>query len=317
MKKIIAVIIGIVVLLTAGVYIFIGSQLNVSKVVFATCSVRGANRILSDKSQWPRWWPDSSQQKQAAAPYQNITYSYQGDTYTITNLLFNTVLINIGHQEDTINSILSLVSITPDSVAIEWKWSVSTGLNPLRRIRQYNRAVELKEKMSAILSSLQTFLSGKERLYGMNIEETISKDSTLLATRFSSAGYPTVTDIYSAINKLKDYISQQGASATNYPMLHVKKTTDSTFEATIAIPTNKQLSGNASFYFVRFVPWKVLGGTVRGGNATVNEALKQLQLYTEDHRRTIMAIPFQSLITDRSLERDTSQWVTTIYVPVS
>jgi hypothetical protein len=35
-----------------------------------------------------------------------------------------------------------------------------------------------------------------------------------------------------------------------------------------------------------------------------------------DYQQTAMAIPFESLVTDRSREPDTLKWITNIYVPV-
>jgi hypothetical protein len=55
---------------------------------------------------------------------------------------------------------------------------------------------------------------------------------------------------------------------------------------------------------------------VRGGIGTVNLALQQFQLYIQDYRRTLMALPFQQLITDRVAEPDTARWITDIYIPL-
>ena len=84
----------------------------------------------------------------------------------------------------------------------------------------------------------------------------------------------------------------------------------------VAIPTNKQLKGNGKIFFSRFVPWKVLTAEVHGGSGNVEEALHQMKVYMGDYQKTAMAIPFQSLVTDRSKETDTLKWITNIYVPV-
>ena len=99
-------------------------------------------------------------------------------------------------------------------------------------------------------------------------------------------------------------------------MLHVKTLNDSTFETMVAIPVNKKLEGNGTISFSRFVPWKVLTAEVIGGNKTVEEALKQMKVLISDYQISSMAIPFESLVTDRSQQPDTSKWVTNIYTPV-
>ena len=84
----------------------------------------------------------------------------------------------------------------------------------------------------------------------------------------------------------------------------------------MAIPVNKELPGNNKISFSRFVPWKVLTAEVKGGNYTVEEAMHQMKVFISDYQKTAMAIPFESLVTDRSKEPDTLKWVTGIYTPV-
>jgi len=79
---------------------------------------------------------------------------------------------------------------------------------------------------------------------------------------------------------------------------------------------NKELAGNGKIFFSRFVPWKVLTAEVRGGIWTVKEAMHQMDIYIADYQKTAMAIPFQSLVTNRMEEPDTLKWITGIYTPV-
>ena len=57
-------------------------------------------------------------------------------------------------------------------------------------------------------------------------------------------------------------------------------------------------------------------GEVTGGQKEIEEAQKQMELYITDYQRSIIAIPFQMLITDRTREPDSSKWITRIYFPV-
>jgi hypothetical protein len=60
----------------------------------------------------------------------------------------------------------------------------------------------------------------------------------------------------------------------------------------------------------------ILVTEVRGGPHHIKKGLQQLEYYLNDYQRTSPAIPFESLITDRSIQPDTAQWVTRIYYPV-
>ena len=170
--------------------------------------------------------------------------------------------------------------------------------------------------MTGILNSLDNFLQKEDNIYGVHFDIGMSEDSTLVMTKGSTTSYPSEKYIYGMIGELKQYISQEGALETNHPMLDVKKISDQKYESMVAIPVNKELPGKGSILFSRFVPWKVLTAEVKGGVKTVEEALRQMDLYISDHQLTRMAISFQSLVTNRMEQPDSTQWVTRIYTPV-
>jgi hypothetical protein len=209
-----------------------------------------------------------------------------------------------------------MIKLNIDSVVIIWNCVLPTGFNPVTRILKYNEAEHIKNNMSEILSSLRLFLDDKKNIYGINLHVIMSKDSTMVLTKRISSTYPGTKEIYDLIGSLKKYIASQKAKEENFPMLHVKKLEDATFETMVAIPVNKELPGNGQISFSRFVPWKVLTAEVTGGEKTVEEALHQMKVFISDYQKTAMAIPFQSLVTDRSKEPDTTKWITNIYTPV-
>jgi hypothetical protein len=55
---------------------------------------------------------------------------------------------------------------------------------------------------------------------------------------------------------------------------------------------------------------------VKGGQNEITNAYKQIQNYVSDYNRSAPAIPFESLVTDRRKEPDSSKWITRIYYPV-
>jgi hypothetical protein len=137
----------------------------------------------------------------------------------------------------------------------------------------------------------------------------------MVLTTSVSKKYPTTSDVYQLVENLKKYIAAEDAKENNFPMLYVKKLPDFTFETMVAIPVNKELPGNGAISFSRFVPWKVLTAEVKGGDKTA-ETLHQMKLFMNDYQKTAMAIPFESLVTDRSKDPNTLKWITRIYTPV-
>jgi len=270
----------LLVLSISCIYIFIPGKLEVSRVAFVKCNAAGASRALYPKSGWSNWWPPA------------VPYPVPG------------VVINIFPLRGV------------DSSILQCRLDMTTSLNPLIRVRQYREAIRIGKEMVNVLSSLRGYLGKTANIYGMEVRNDMSKDSSLIVTEFVTPAYPNTTEVYEAIGALRAYITSQGGKETNYPMMRVIREADGKFNSMVAVPTDKRLKGDGKLFPRGFVPWKVLTGEVRGGTAVAERAMDQLQLYVMDHKKTAMAIPFQSLVTDRSREADSSKWVTRIYYPI-
>jgi len=84
----------------------------------------------------------------------------------------------------------------------------------------------------------------------------------------------------------------------------------------VALPTDKVIPNSGNVQSKDVPTDKFLQADVHGGESAVRTALGSMNSYISDYGRTIMAIPFAVLITDRRLERDTAKWVTRIYYPL-
>jgi hypothetical protein len=315
MKKFLIIVFSIIILLLACIYVFIPGKLEVSKLEYMKCNVNGAYRILSNENTWQKWWPekDGFFKKDKSGKQ---SFFYRGFKYQLVEKYYNAVGVKIKSDKSTIDSKINVIKINIDSVVLMWKCEIKTGINPVSRFLKYREAKDIRQNMTVILGSLRSYLEDKKNIYGIDLQVIMSKDSTMVLITNVSKKYPTTSEIYELIGNLKKYIAEEKAKENNFPMLHVKKLPDSTFETMVAIPVNKKLPGNGTISFSRFVPWKVLRAEVKGGNATVEEALHQMKIFISDYQKTAMAIPFESLVTDRSKEPDTSKWITRIYTPV-
>ena len=309
------VVISLCILFLAGIYIFIPGKLEIAKIDYAFCNINGASRTIHDSHGWGKWWPGMDSLRRHNKT-DSVWYYYNGYSYHLDEKMYDAIKIQIKNKETNIESAIHILKLNFDSVAIEWKCSLSAGNNPITRILKYRQAEKIRNNMTQILSALVSFMENKKNIYGFNFHVIISKDSTMVATKIITPNYPTTSEIYNLIGNLKKYIKSEGAKENNLPMLNIRKIENSEFKTMVAIPTNKELKGNGNIFFSRFVPWKVLTAEVHGGNSTVEKALRQMKIYMGDYRLSAMAIPFQSLVTDRSQEPDTLKWVTNIYVPV-
>jgi hypothetical protein len=316
MKKFLVFLFTLIALFFVYTYFFIPEKIEISEVQFVKCNVNGAFRILRDKSSWKKWWPKKFANENKKEATNDSSFFYNGYSYEPHEIFYNAVSVVVSKNNTSIDSHINLIKISLDSTVVIWKCEMKAGNNPLKRISNYQKASKLQLDFTSILLAYKNFVEQSSNIYGVDFHVIMSQDSTMVATKMTSKTFPTTTDIYSMIRKLRNYITEENARENNLPMLNVKTLEDSTFETMVAIPVNKQLPGKGDIFFSRFVPWKVLTAEVHGGNKTVENALDQMKIYMGDYQKTAMAIPFQSLLTDRSKEPDTSKWITRIYTPV-
>jgi hypothetical protein len=314
MKKWTLIFLLLCLLLLSAIYIFIPGKLRIAAVSFIHTNPNIASRYLQDKNKWNRWWPHSRLSDAASV---NGNYFYNHDfNYGISGYMANRVSIHIQNNYISTNSFLNIIPVSMDSAAVEWSTTLTTGASPVARINSYLQAHKLKRNMQEVLKNLKTFLEKQENTYSIRIKQTKVKDTLLIAVKTVSATYPSTPFIYHLINTLKQYAAGEGATATNYPMLHVAQTDQNMYGVEVALPVNKALPGNKTILYRRMVPGYILEAEVRGGNQTVSNAFAEMELYRNDYQRSSPAIPFESLVTDRMEEKDTAKWITRIYYPV-
>ncbi len=315
MKKLLLFILILTSLAIICAYLFIPADIQFSNITFVKAKANVAGRFLLNENKWEKWFPaDIIAISDSGSGH---LFHYKNYSFSIEKTMMNTAEISILDNGKILKSLASIISINGDSVAVEWKSEIQAGSNPFARIKYYLQARKLHTDMGNILNALKKFLGKNENIYnGIKFHVVISKDSTLIATKTVTTGYPSTSDIYTMIGDLKEYLVSHYSEENNFPMLHVKQISDSTYETMVAIPTNKKLDGNEKIFSKSFVPWKVLTAEIKGGNYKVDEALKEMKEYLTDYHIPAMAIPFASLVTDRSREPDTLQWITHIYTPI-
>jgi hypothetical protein len=164
---------------------------------------------------------------------------------------------------------------------------------------------------------MQSFFSKPENIYGFTIRQEPVVDSILVSTFAMSKGYPSTAFIYNLLDQLKDYIKNQSAKETGYPMLNINTEDSINYLTRVAIPVDKELKSSGNISYKRMLGrGEILVAEVKGGPGLINNAFYQMKNYVNDYQRVAPAIPFLSLVTDRMNEPDTSKWITRIYYPV-
>jgi hypothetical protein len=292
----------LVILLVSLPYVLIPNTLLVARVAVIHCNTDAGFRSLLKDRDRERWWP-------AAAA--------DGYSFSVDEKLRRELHGYLENGRERYRSKMFLLPISKgDSFAIRWQCTMRTGLNPISRLTRYREAVHVADIMTMALSSMGHFLEDDRNLYGFHIRTVMSPDSALIVTHFATHGYPATEEIYRNIGMLRKYIAAHGARETNYPMMHVSSGVNGGYATEVAVPLDRELPASGRVEFRRFIPWKTLSGEIRGGAATAEHAMQVLHQYVEDHQKTTMAMAFQSLVTDRDKEADTSKWITRVVVPV-
>lgn len=308
MKKWLLATVVVLIAAFASIYLFIPARLEVVQITPVNCTTPGAYRHMTTPDKWKAWWPGTR--------WSGNMLHFQNSAYVITKTLLNTLEIRILHDELPLNSTLQLFQTGGDSTRIQWSCSLTTGLNPFKRIQRYRQAIAIKNNMAAVLGFFRSFAQKKENIYGISFQEAVYRDSLLITTKTNLSAYPTVAAIYSQINALKNYSAAHQAKAAGKPIMNVTPLYPFGYQLMTALPVDRSVPASGPFFNQRIPLNRFLVSRVHGGDASVNQALHQIQLYIQDYRRTVMALPFQQLITDRSAEPDTTKWVTDIYVPL-
>jgi len=297
-----------IVLLWVSVYIFIPNIISLKSSIVINATRPGIHRMLLDKSNVARWWPGKTG---------NDSFYLDDFSYKINNGNITVLPISINGQNTNVTSSLFLISSITDSTQLVWVGSIATSYNPVKRFLTYLEAKKIHHNMITILQKMENFYSKPENIYGIEIKKTLVADSLLIATSARCKGYPTTPFIYSLVDKLRKYAIINSAKETGYPMLNVSTADSIQFDVKVAIPTDKILPSSGDILQKRMLGrGDILITEIKGGTSITTQALAQVHNYAEDYHRIAPAIPFYSLITDRTKEPDSNKWITKIYFPI-
>jgi effector-binding domain-containing protein len=295
---------ALILCLLAG-FLLLPSKVVLSEKMFINANQNGVVRLLTEKDKWQQWWPAD----QSGIVYDSLNFSFQQE-------LAKMAVLQVPYGDTLLPVQLNIVFTNRTSSAVLFQVSLPEATSPLQKVSNYFKGRKIENGIEDILQRLKAFAEKEENIYGFVVRQEKVKDSALVATRFEMTGYPDTKQIYSAVADLRRYIDSAGAKETGPPMLHIDADGNQQYRAMVAIPVDRLLDGNGQIEPKRMVLGKILVTEVKGGSHTVEKAMQSFQAYVTDHRRTSPAMPYQSLVTNRQQEPDSTQWVTRLYYPV-
>ena len=309
MKKGFFILIIVLAVATISISIFIPSSISVAGYKTTNCSSASVARLFERNGETKKWWPGEI--------INDSNFSFQNAHYTITKSNVLGITINTEISDLKLTGELNAILLNKDSSAIQLQYqSFNAGMNPIKRITDYYKALSLKKQLNLILDSFKKFAENKKNIYGLDIVETKVKDSSLISTKKSFTQYPTNKDIDELINKLKQHIATNGGVEKDYPMLNIRINEENKYEAIVAIPLMKDIPIKDDIIIKKMVLGNILETKVIGGPSTITQSENALKDYVKDYGKVSPAIPFQLMVTNRYKETDTAKWITVLKYPV-
>lgn len=312
MKKwILGLLVLLVVLFLSG--FLLPARQTVDVKVPLDRSYVGMIRFLGQAENWSAWWPGKTERK----PDGSLLLQ-EGDQWL---LLFKTYdnLFRFDRTGKTSHS-ESLLQVSEDSTGkllLEWKASLTAAANPIARWQIKRKAAELKKIFENRIAALTRFISDEKNIYGFDIRLENVKIEYLVSTSKILLHPPSTEEVYALVDAVEKHLAKKNTQAIESPMLNITPSGTDTFRVQVGIPISSKLPDEPPF----FTKWMLKGGhilttEVEGGPARIREAQRQMDLFISDRRHTPIAIPFQSLITNREQVTDTTQWKTKLFYPI-
>lgn len=243
----------------------------------------------------------------------NVTYTNQ-HKITVNNGLI-TVYHNYKHQH---LSTVNIADLATGQSVISWQVTFPETKNLITKVEYYIEAQKIKKSIDSLCEIFKQYIEDSKKAYGFKTRFTTLQDSSMITTQGESFQYPSVRDIYVKIEKLEQYATENNAKATNFPMLNIQRVDNSNYRFIVALPINRRLENKGEILFKQMLPNGnfLCSDSIYGGFSKVDNLFKNFENYRKDLNIMSPAIPFQSLITDRIREGDTTKWITKFYYPI-
>lgn len=312
MKKWMIIFFILTGLSVGSIYIFIPSKITVSNVRYIKAYQNTVLKFLTDSNsqKLTRWLGTVAKQNENG-------YNYKGYNYSIKRTISNIVELEINSEKFNLKSNLISLNVYLDSSVIQWATEIEAGPNPINRLMKYREARQLKESMSGLMNQMKIYLDNPENMYGITVKEVQLKDSIIITTKIITKSYPEIKDVYEQVKKLTDYAGSQHIAFTGAPMLYVYKNSENQYQSMIGLPV-KNIVPETNDIRIKRMPYggNMFVADIKGGFYSIQKGFEDLNTYLIDSKRTSPAIPFELMVTDRSIETDTAKWITRLYYPI-
>lgn len=307
MKRWIKLTVILLILAIAGLYLIIPAKIQIKRTFILPVNTSGAFRTMQQEEIWNKEWTNDSHAREFDRYHFSIQ-PYKAGPHALD--------VAISKDGEEVKTSFELLPLQLSATGIKWTCALNAGKNPITRFHNYFKSIALEQLMDQYLLNMSDYLSKVENVYQLRIRETTIKDTLLISSKETYNHYPSSKELYTVIDRLLNYISQNNAKPDGYPMMHIDSVSPIKYEAMLAVPINKQIPETSQFKLKRMVRGKLLTAVFKGGDYRTRNAMRQISDYVRDYKRASPAIPYFSLISNRMQVSDSSQWETTVNFPV-
>lgn len=313
MRTFLKIVLSILFLLLILDYLLIPNPIIVRRSSTILMNKEGLFRIFTKDNNWKKVLDDGSGGRDTSS---NEFY-YKKKLYHINFPTISSIDISINDKGTKIPGALIFLPHKSDSTTFLWQATMKSSQHPFTRITNYLQANNLSAEIGDMLIKLSNTYRQVKNVYGVAIQKEFVSDSSLIFKSKKVKGFPTTKMIYSMVDDLKIFVDKASRHITGYPMLNITTTDSNTYVVRVALPIDKEVSSAKGYEYKKMLGrGNILRSEVTGGYQSINNAFNEIYSYISDNHYVIPAIPYQSLVTDRRLEQDTSKWVTNLYYPV-
>lgn len=310
MKKIIWGISLVILFCIAFSFLFIRNKIELTGSKKLNIPATASERGLMNFNKWSNWWmnTDGSSDFKFLNPQKSI--SENGFPVIQFELIYN-------GNGNKIPCLLEIKPVTNDSSALYFYTAIiDSSFSPIKRFQHFFDALTLKKTLDKQLESAAAFCTNTSNIYDFKIVQAKVKDSTLVSSKMVTKDTPSIAVVYNMIDALENYIKLHNGEIRNAPMLNITRLDTAHVHTMVAFPLLKDIPSTPDFTVKKMILGNILETVAIGDNKTIANGLESLKNYAKDYNKLSPAIPFQSLLSNRLQQKDSSKWETRLSFPI-
>ena len=328
-KKILLGLLGVVILLII-IGFFLPGKMEMSKSIVVNAPAEYAFEEINELQNWNKWSYWNSLDPTMKVTY-NETPSGTGASYSWESEDMGNGKLNITESVPN-SSIKADLDFIEQGTAKAWYnfepegegtkvtmgFSTEFGMNPIGRWMAVFMKPEMNKAFDYNLNKIKEIAEAKPKFTVKITQEDVAPVSYVgLSAKMSPQDMNAVskqmekmyTELYGAMQKSKVQIA--GSPFCIYPS-YSKESME--MVCSVPVPANAKIPGK--YKLMQTQGGKAIKAVHAGAYTKLDETYNQLDEYIKFKKLEINGAPWEVYITDPTVEKDTTKWITEVYYPI-